>query len=157
MYKRIASASAGMALLASTPAFATTSTINNFTVSVSITAGCTISATNINFGGVQGNALLTTAQTSTPAMGGLFTYQCTPNTGTAPSLAASTGANPNGAQARMKGTTFGGFINYNVNVPSITAFSGASQTAQITATIPTLATVPSVDSYTDTVTLTLTY
>jgi len=157
MYKRIVSASACLALLASTPAFAASSTVSNFTVSVSITAGCNVSATNINFGALQGQFLLATAQTSTPAMGGLFTYQCTPNTGTTPALTATAGANPSGAQARMKGATLGGFINYNLNMPSFTTFSGSSQTAQITATIPTVATVPNVDSYTDTMTLTLTY
>jgi len=157
MFKRCLAAGLALAALGSGSAFATTSTISNFTVSVQIIAGCTISATNINYGAMQGNLLLTTAQTSTPAMGGLFTYQCTPNpSGPVPALTASTGANPNGAQPRMKGV-LGGYINYGLNMPAIAAFTGASQTAQITATIPTVTTAPAVDTYTDTVTLTLTY
>lgn len=157
MFKRCLAAGLALAALGSTSAVATTSTISNFTVSIQIIAGCTISATNINYGAMQGNVLLGAAQTSTAAMGGLFTYQCTSNpSGPVPALSASTGANPSGAQARMKGA-LGGFINYSLNMPVIAAFTGASQTAQITATIPTVTTVPAVDNYTDTVTLTLTY
>lgn len=138
-------------------AFATTSTINNFTVSISITAGCTISATNINFTSIQGSTLLTTAQTSTAANGGLFTYQCTAGNGTTPALTSNFGAHPTGSQAYMKGVTTPGLIAYSLNLPTIATFTGAPQTAQITATIPTVATVPAVDTYSDTVTLTLTY
>ena len=90
-------------------------------------------------------------------MGGLFTYQCTANTGTTPALTASTGAHPTGAQAYMKGAVNSGLIPYSLTLPTIATFTGAAQTAQITATIPTMATVPSVDTYSDTVTLTLTY
>jgi len=106
---------------------------------------------------VQGNVLLTTAQTSTAAMGGLLTYQCTANNGVTPVLTNSTGLNPSGAQAQMLGATTGSFIPYNLNIPAIAAFDGTAQTAQITATIPTVPAVPAVDTYSDTVTLTLTY
>ena len=157
MLKRSLAASLAFAALASSSAFAATSTINNFTVSVAITAGCTISATNINFGSLQGNVLLATAQTSTVGQGGLFTYQCTTG-GAAPVLTASTGGQPSGGVARMKGITSAlDFIPYSLTMPTIAAFTGAAQTAQITATIPIMATAPAVDSYSDTVTLTLTY
>ena len=157
MFKRSLAAGVACAAIVSGSAFAATSTINNFTVSIAITAGCTISATNINFGAVQGNVLLTTAQTSTAAMGGLLTYHCTANNGVAPVLTNSTGLNPSGTQAQMLGATTGSFIPYNLNIPAIAAFDGTAQTAQITATIPTVPAVPAVDTYSDTVTLTLTY
>lgn len=156
MFKRILVAAAAVLPLATGSALATTSTVNNFQVSIGITAGCNISATNIAYGAIQGGALLTTAQVSTAAMGGLVTYQCAAGTGTSPTLTASTGANPTGAQANMKGT-LGGLIPYSLAMPAIAAFTGATQTAQITATIPVMAVAPSVDSYVDTVTLTLTY
>lgn len=148
----------GLALAAfgACPAFATTSVINNFTVSISITAGCTISATNLVFTSIPGNVLLTTAQSAGAGQGGVFTYQCTA-TSTTPTLTATKGAQPSGGQAYMKGTSTGGLIPYTLVTPTITAFTGAAQTAQLTATIPTMTTVPAVDTYSDTVTLTLTY
>jgi spore coat protein U-like protein len=57
----------------------------------------------------------------------------------------------------MKGSTTGKLIPYALNLPAIAAFTGVAQTAQITATIPAQTTLPTVDSYTDTVVLTLTY
>jgi len=156
MFKRILVAATAMLPLATGSALAATSTVNNFQVSINITAGCNISATNIAYGAIQGSALVTTAQVSTPAMGGLVTYQCATGTGTSPVLTASTGANATGGQANMIGT-LGGLIPYSLAMPAIAAFTGSTQTAQITATIPIMAAAPAVDSYTDTVTLTLTY
>lgn len=157
MMKQSLALGLAIAAFGASSALATTSTINNFTVSITITAGCTISATNINFGSVPGQNLLTGPLTSTAGQGGLFTYQCTANTGTSPTLTANTGAHPTGAQAYMKGSTYSGLIPYSLTMPTITTFNGAAQTAQITATIPTQTTIPSVDTYSDTVTLTLTY
>lgn len=51
----------------------------------------------------------------------------------------------------------GGFIPYTLNVGSVSAFTGNAQTAQITATIPAMTTLPAVDTYTDAVVLTLAY
>ena len=157
MFKRILAAGAAFGVLASGAAHATTVTLNNFQVDVSITSGCTITATNINFGAIAGSVLLTTAQTSTPAMGGLFTYQCNGGTGAAPVLTASTGAHASGTQPRMAGAIGTDFLNYTLTMPSLVAFNGTAQTGQITATIPTLAAVPTVDTYSDSVTLTMTY
>ena len=84
---------------ASAPAGATTST-TNMTVGITITAACNISVTNINFGSMLSTALLS-AQTSTPAMGGLFTYTCSPGSNT-PSLAYGNGTNYSGGN-RMIG------------------------------------------------------
>ena len=156
MVKRILAAAAMLAPFATGSAHAATSAINNFQVTISITTGCTISATDIAFGNLQGSILLTTAQTSTAAMGGLFHYQCAAGAGPLPVLTASSGAHPSGAQARMIGLS-GGFINYNLTMPSLVAFTGAPQAAQIIANIPTVATAPAVDSYSDMVTLTMTY
>jgi spore coat protein U-like protein len=138
---------------ATAPASATTST-TNMTVGITITAACSISVTNINFGSMAGTALLS-AQTSTAAMGGLFTYTCSPGSNP-PSLAYGHGANYSSGN-RMLGATNGGFIPYTLNMPTIATFTGAAQTAQITATIAAQATVPTVDVYSDTVVLTLSY
>ncbi len=145
---------AGVTTLAFTDANATTST-TNMSVSIQITAGCNISVTNINFGSTAAT-VLTSAQTSTAAMGGLFSYTCSPGTNT-PALTAGQGNNYLTSTNRMKGGTLGGFIPYSLTLPSIATFTGSAQTAQITATIPAQATLPAVDTYTDTVVLTLTY
>lgn len=157
MFKRILAAAAAASLLTFGAAQATTVTLNNFQVNVSITSGCTITATNINFGAIAGSVLLTTSQTSTAAMGGLFTYQCNGGSGAAPVLTASTGAHASGTQPRMAGSIGTDFINYTLAMPSLAAFNGTAQTGQITATIPTVAAVPQVDTYADSVTLTMTY
>jgi spore coat protein U-like protein len=133
---------------------ATTST-TNMNVSIQITAGCNISVTNINFGSMPATNL-TSAQTSTAAMGGLFTYTCSPGAST-PALTAGQGNNFLTGANRMKGAVSAGFIPYSLNLPSVATFTGVAQTAQITATIPAQATLPTVDTYTDTVVLTLTY
>ena len=140
-------------LAAYAPASATTST-TNLNVGITITAGCTISVTNINFGSLAATALLS-AQTSTAAMGGLFTYTCSPGSNP-PALTYGNGLNYSSGN-RMIGTSHGTFIPYSLNMPTITAFTGSAQTAQITATIPALAAPPTVDAYSDTIVLTLNY
>lgn len=139
--------------LAAAPAGATTST-TNMTVGITITAACNISVTNINFGSMVSTALLS-AQTSTAGMGGLFTYTCSPGSNT-PALTYGHGLNYTTTN-RMIGTTNGGFIPYSLTMPTIATFTGVAQTAQITATIPAQTTLPTVDVYTDTVVLTLSY
>lgn len=132
---------------------AATSTAN-MTVGIQITAACNVSVSNINFGS-QAATVLTAALTSTPAMGGLFTYTCSPGTA-APILTYGPGLH-NSSGNRMIGGTSGGFIPYTLAMPAIPAFTGNTTTAQISATIPIQATLPAVDTYTDTVLLTLTY
>ena len=138
-------------------ALAATSTAN-MNVSIQITAGCNISVTNINFGS-QAASVLASALPSTAAMGGLFTYTCAPQVGVTPVLSTNTGLNPLAGVNRMKGAlATPGFIPYSLNLPAnLTAATGSAQTFQIIATIPAQATLPNVDSYTDTVVLTLTY
>ena len=92
--------------------------------------------------------------TSTAAMGGLLTYTCSP--GSSPTLSASNGQNYTTTN-RMKASTTAGFIPYSLNMPTLAAVTGTAQTAQITATIPAQGSLPAVDSYSDTVVLTLTY
>lgn len=140
--------------LAASSARAATSTAN-MSVSITITAGCTVSVTNINFGSLAATAL-TAAQTSTAAMGGLFSFICSPGSAT-PALTAGQGSNFITPNNRMKGATNGGFLPYTLSLPTIPTFTGVAQTAQITATIPAQATLPTVDSYSDIVALTLTY
>src|ERR1700733_13149818 len=68
---------------ASTPSHATTSTAN-MNVGITVTAGCNVSVTDINFGNVAASAF-TASQTSTSGEGGLFTYTCGATT-TTPAL-----------------------------------------------------------------------
>ncbi len=142
------------AVLFAAPAasFAAQSTAN-MNVSITVTSGCAIAVTDINFGSVQAT-VLSTALTSTSAQGGLLTYTCGA-TGTTPSLAAGGGLYASGSN-RMKGS-LGGFIPYSLNVPAVSPFTGAAQTAQITATIPAQGTLPASDTYNDAVVLTLSY
>jgi spore coat protein U-like protein len=146
-------AAAALAMFCSRADAATSTT--NMNVSIQITAGCNISVSNISFGAMPATSL-TSAQTSTAAMGGLFSYTCSPGSNT-PALTASQGGNYLNSSNRMKGASVGGFIPYSLNLPSITTFTGSAQTAQITATIPAQAALPTVDAYSDTVVLTLTY
>ena len=135
------------------PALASAATsTSNMNVSITVTAACTLSVTDINFGSVA-SATLASAMTSTAAMGGLLTYTCASNN--TPGLTASQGQNFAAAN-RMKGT-LGGFLPYSLTVPTLPAFTGVQQAAQITATIPAQTTLPTVDTYTDQVVLTLTY
>ena len=147
------------ALAAASVAFASSAAANtstaNMNVSITITSGCVVSVTNINFGSVP-STTLAAALTSTTPQGGLFTYTCSPGSA-APSLAAGHGLNYAASSNQMKGSTTSNLIPYALNLPSITAFTGVAQTAQITATIPAQTTLPTVDAYTDTVVLTLSY
>ena len=140
------------AVLAAPAAFAAQSTAN-MNVGITVTAACNVAVTDINFGSVPASSL-SSALTSTVAMGGLFTYTCGAASNT-PTLATSQGQNYAGGN-RMKGL-LGGFLNYSLNVPGVSSFSGVAQTAQITATIPAQGALPAVDTYTDAVVLTLTY
>jgi len=144
----------GLAALFAAPAVGlaaqSTATMN---VSINVTAACSVSVTDVNFGSVSA-ATLSASLTSTAAMGGLLTYTCASSN--TPALGASQGQNYSSGN-RMKGASLGGFLPYNLNLPTLPPYTGAQQTAQITATIPAQGTLPSVDSYTDAVVLTLTY
>jgi len=144
----------GMVALFAVPAgaFAAQSTAN-MNVSINVTAACSVAVTDVNFGSVSA-ATLSASLTSTAAMGGLLTYTCASSN--TPALAASQGQNYSTGN-RMKGASLGGFLHYSLNLPTLPPYTGALQTAQITATIPAQGTLPSVDSYTDAVVLTLTY
>ena len=144
----------GLLCCTASSAGATTSTAN-MNVSIQITAGCNVSVTNINFGSIPSTGLVS-AQTSTPGMGGLFSYTCSPGA-LLPALTAGQGANYKAPNNQMKGATTGALLPYTLTLPALANITGATQTAQITATIPAQTTVPGVDSYADTVVLTLTY
>ena len=134
------------------PAVAATST-TNMTVNIQIVAACVLAVTNINFG-TQTAASVAAGMVSTVAMGGLFTSTC-PN-GTSPVLTASQGANWSGTTNRMKGVTPTNLIPYSLAWPALPPSTGALVTTQITATLPVQA-APAIDTYTDSVVLTLTY
>ena len=143
------------AALCAVPIAAATAATSTATMtdSITVTGGCTIAVTDINFGSVQ-STVLSSALTSTAAQGGLVSYTCA-SQAQLPVLSAGNGANHTTTN-RMKGT-LGGFIGYSLNVPTVLAFSGVLQTAQVTATIPAQGVLPALDTYTDAVVMTLTY
>jgi len=134
------------------PAFAATSTAN-MTVNIQIIAACTVSVSNINFGS-QVAASVAAGMVSTAAMGGLFTSTC-PN-GTSPVLTASQGANWSGTTNQMNGVTPTNLIPYSLSWPALPPSTGVAVNTQIIATLPVQA-APAIDTYTDSVVLTLTY
>lgn len=140
-----------LALVVVAPASAMAGTATtNMTVGITVTSACSLTVTDINFGTVPATTLAS-ALTSTAAMGGLLSYNCA----TAPTLSAGQGKNYSSSN-RMIGAVSGSFIPYSLNLPTLSAATGA-QTAQITATIPAQSNLPTGDSYTDQVVLTLTY
>lgn len=162
---------AGM-LIAASPAFSATAT-GTFTVTATVANNCSVSANNVNFGTYTG-ALVTNTSSN-------ITVTC--NKGVAiTSLLIGNGANASGTQKRMiNGSEY---LNYNIDVPNNAALStcpaaatnewngttgpsSANLTALFAATggpktIPICASVPAsqfvpAGTYTDTVTMTLTY
>ena len=151
-------------------AWAGTSTAN-LTVQVTVTASCTINASTLNFGTVAGTVLATTLQS------GSTTVAVTCTNSSPYSIAMDNGQNVSGAQRRM--ANGGNFINYNLytdsahTYPWTTATSsttctttndcflgtgnGSSQTVNIYGTVPATSTAPTPGTYSDTVTMTITY
>jgi spore coat protein U domain-containing protein, fimbrial subunit CupE1/2/3/6 len=143
----------------------------NLTVQITITAGCTINAATLNFGSVPGTTLIGSAVTGSTTV----SVSCT--SGSPYSIGMDNGANVSGAQRRMKsGATY---LNYGLYVdagyanPWTTGASnstcttasdcylgtgnGSAQSINIYGQVPLVGTAPPSGTYTDTVTMTITY
>lgn len=159
-----------LCLSAVSPGYAATTTAS-LTVQITITASCTVSAATLNFGSNAGTALLSGAITAST------TVSVTCTNGSPYSVGMSNGANASGSQRRM--ASGGNFINYDLYTDSArlnawtTASSsttcttanscalgtgnGSAQSVSIYGTVPTVAVAPAPGSYSDTVTMTVTY
>jgi spore coat protein U-like protein len=143
----------------------------NLTVQIIITAACTINAATLNFGTVPGTTLVGSAVTSSTTV----SVSCT--NGSPYSIGMDNGANVSGAQRRMKSGA--NYLNYGLYVdagyvnPWTTSASnstcttasdcylgtgnGSAQSINIYGQVPLVGTAPPSGTYTDTVTMTITY
>ena len=142
-----------------------------FTVSVTVTAACSVTATALNFGSVA--APIASAVTSTATI----TALCT-NT-TPYSIGLGNGANASGSQRRMQQGSTGQYVSYNLYTNSgysqpwsgttsatsctngsgtcvLGTGSGSNQSITVYGKVPAQSS-PAVGTYADTVVVTLTY
>lgn len=167
----VAAATALVLAFSSTLLKAGTATAN-LTVQVTITASCTISAATLNFGSVAGTTVATTAQT------GSATVSVTCTNGSAYSVGMGQGNNYSGGSNRMNNSTnyipYGLYTDVGLTHAWTTTTSsssctggastcylgtgtGSSQNITVYGQIPSTTTAPATGTYSDTVTMTITY
>lgn len=147
-------------------------TTSNMTVQVQITAGCSVTGSTLDFGSNNGNALLSGPLSAT----GNIAVTCT--TGSPYSIGLNNGSNASGNQRRMSNGS-GDFLNYNLFTDNLATLAwttgassttcttlnscvlgtgtGATQNIPIYGRIPLMVSSPPQGTYTDTVTITVTY
>ncbi len=140
-------------------------------VSIVITASCSINAATLTFPPTAGTSLVSTAVSAST------TVSVTCTSGSPYSIAMDNGANASGNQRRM--ISGSNLLNYGLYVDAAHAFpwstatsstsctvsgdcylgtgNGAAQSVSIYGLVPTTATAPAAGTYTDTVTMTITY
>jgi spore coat protein U-like protein len=159
-------------LLAGEPIVAQAGTSTaTLSVSIVITASCTINPATLVFASTAGTSLIATA------VNGSSSVSVTCTNGSPYSIAMDNGANASGSQRRM--ISGGNFLNYNLYVdaahtlPWSTAINsttcttsgdcflgtgnGSAQSINIYGVVPTTASAPPAGTYTDTVTMTITF
>jgi spore coat protein U-like protein len=159
-------------LLAGAPVVAQAGTSTAvLSVSIVITASCTINPATLTFAPTPGTSLVTTA------VNGSSTVLVTCTSGSPYSIAMDNGSNASGSQRRM--ISGSNFLNYNLYVdpahtlPWSTATgagtctttgncylgtgNGSPQSIDIYGVVPVTATAPPSGTYTDTVTMTITF
>lgn len=159
-----------LCLLTASPASAATTTAS-LTVQIIITAACTVSAATLNFGTSAGTALLSGNVTAST------TVSVTCTNGAPYSIGMNNGANASGSQRRMaNGANFinydlytdAGYVNAWTTASSSTTCTtanscvlgtgtGSAQSSTIHGVVPSVAVAPAAGTYTDTVTMTVTY
>jgi spore coat protein U-like protein len=152
------------------PAHAATATAT-LSVQVTITASCTIAASTMNFGSVSGTTLLLSVVTGTASV------SVTCSSGTPYSIGMDNGLNASGAQRRLASS--GNFLAYGLftDVTRLNALTiatdaltcnllgscilgtgnGTAQSSTVYGAIAVVAAAPAAGTYTDTVTMTVTY
>lgn len=143
----------------------------NLTVQITVTASCTINAATLDFGSNAGTAL---AASNIDAS---TTVSVTCTNGSPYSIGMDNGSNASSTQRRMKSGT--NFLNYNLYVDAgrtnawttaasnsactsasscyLGTGSGSSQAVNIYGRVPSVGSAPPTGSYSDTVTMTITY
>ena len=143
----------------------------SLSVSIVITASCTINAATLAFPATAGTSLITTAVSASS------TVSVTCTNGSPYSIAMDNGANASGNQRRM--ISGSNFLNYGLYVDAAHTFpwstatsnnscttagdcylgtgSGSAQSVNIYGLVPTTAVAPPPGTYNDTVTMTITY
>jgi spore coat protein U-like protein len=164
LQRKLSVVAAVIALMSSVASSHATTTTTTFTVQLTITAACTIlSASTLNFSSNQGVLTANVDQTST------LQVQCTNTTPYKIGLDAGTGAGATVATRKM--TSGGATINYSlytdtnhttvwgntVGTDTVSATgNGASQGFTVFGRVPPQ-TTPAPGTYTDTITVTVTY
>lgn len=143
----------------------------NLTVQITITASCTINAATLDFGSNPGTTLVAANVDAST------TVSVTCTNGSPYSIGMDNGTNASGSQRRMRSGS--NFLNYNLYVDAArtnawtTAASastcttanscalgtgnGSPQSVSIYGRVPSIGTAPPTGTYTDTVTMTITY
>jgi spore coat protein U-like protein len=143
----------------------------SLSVSIIITAACTINAATLAFPATSGTSLITTA------VSGSSTVSVTCTNGSPYAIGMDNGANASGSQRRM--ISGSNYLNYDLYVDSAHSFpwstatsnsscttsgdcylgtgSGLAQSVNIYGVVPITAVAPPSGTYTDTVTMTITF
>ena len=145
---------------------------SNLAVSITIQASCTINAASLNFGNTVAGTTLVASNVNVAT-----TVSVTCTSGSPYSVGMDNGANVSGSQRRMKNGS--NFLNYNLYTdagrtnawittgspssctPASSCYlgtgSGSPQSVNIYGRVPSTGTAPPTGTYTDTVTMTITY
>ena len=145
---------AAAALILAGPAAANAGSVNGtLTVTATVAAGCVFSTSSaiVTFPTLAGGAYTTGAVSS--SSNGTLTYLC--DSSTSPSLAVGNGANYT-TTMRMKGAS-GGYLPYTLTNTALATPNGAAQTVTFSGQVPQQTTAPAADTYSDTVTITLSF
>ena len=143
----------------------------NLAVSIQINASCTINAATLTFAATAGTTLIASNVDANT------TVSVTCTSGSPYSIGMDNGANVSGSQRRMKSGS--NFLNYGLYVDSLYSNpwittgspsgctptgscylgtgSGSAQSVTIYGRVPAMGTAPPTGTYTDTVTMTITY
>jgi spore coat protein U-like protein len=160
-----------LACLSSAPMAQAGTATSNLTVQITITASCTINAATLDFGSNAGTTLVATNIDAST------TVSVTCTNGSPYSIGMDNGANVSGSQRRMKSGA--NFLNYNLYVDAgrtnawttaasnstctsanscfLGSGSGSAQSVSIYGRVPSTGSAPPTGTYTDTVTMTITY
>lgn len=156
--------------LLSSPAFATSQTVSaNFNVTITILKQCSVTApATINLGSVGANDLIATTTSSTQT----YTVSCSRGTGYTIGFSSANDVSAGSATHQMKGTgsntdvvqynlfdaTTGSTVPLDASMHVISdTGTGTSQTKSLKAQVVNYTSAVGPDTYTDTVTMTVTY
>jgi spore coat protein U-like protein len=166
-----AAMTAGWLCLSAVPSLHAATSTANLTVQITITASCTINAATLNFGTLAGTTVIAGATNASTNI----SVTCT--NGSPYAIGVDNGVNASGSQRRMKSGA--NFLNYNLytnagltnawttaasssscssaNSCFLGTGSGSAQSITVFGQMPAVGTAPATGTYSDTVTMTITY